>query len=370
MKLVILKERRPFESRVALSPEVAKKYIAMGLDVWLEKEAGLKAQFEDKTYEKVGVNLFSFSPEILSEADILLKVQRPLLKGEGGVDELSPLKKGTYLVGLLGGLSIDAASLIAYKEKALNAFSLELLPRITRAQTMDVLSSQSNLAGFRSVIEVAHAFGRVFPMMMTAAGTLIPAKVLVLGAGVAGLQAIATAKRLGAIVSAYDVRPIAKEQVESLGASFLCVEAVQESGEGQGGYAKEMSASYQEAQKSLLRGALQKSTIVITTALIPGKKAPILITDDMIEGMSPGSIILDMAVETGGNCSFSKINETIEYKGIKVLGFSNLPSHIPTDASTLYAKNISAFLELLWNPEKKELSINKEDEIIQATLLK
>ncbi len=369
MKLVVLKERRPFETRVALSPEAAKKYVAMGIDVWIEEGAGQQSYFEDEQYSKAGAKLFSFSSKVLGDADILLKVQRPLLKGEGEEDEVTPLKKGAYLVGLLGGLSADVSSLQAYKEKELKAFSLELVPRITRAQTMDVLSSQSNLAGFRAVVEAAHAFGRVFPMMMTAAGTLMPAKVLILGAGVAGLQAIATAKRLGAVVSAYDVRPVAKEQVESLGASFLCVDSVKESGEGQGGYAKEMSETYQQAQKELLTQAVTKANIVITTALIPGKKAPILLTEDMLQGMVPGSIIVDMAVEMGGNCSLSKLDKIVDYKGIKILGYPNLPARIPTDASALYAKNVAAFLGLLWDAEKKESKVNIEDEILQATLL-
>lgn len=369
MKLVVLKERHSFETRVALSPEIAKKYVSMGLELWVEEGAGQRSYFEDAHYEKAGAKLFSFSPKVLADADILLKVQKPLLKGEGEIDEITPLKRGACLIGLLGGLSADEVSLQAYKEKELKAFSLELVPRITRAQTMDVLSSQSNLAGFRAVIEAAHAFGRVFPMMMTAAGTLMPAKVLILGAGVAGLQAIATAKRLGAVVSAYDVRPVAKEQVESLGASFLCVDSIKESGEGQGGYAKEMSEAYQKAQKELLTQAATKANIVITTALIPGKKAPVLLTEDMLQGMVPGSIIVDMAVEMGGNCSLSKLDKVVDHKGIKILGHPNLPARIPTDASTLYAKNIAAFLGLLWDAEKKELKVNKEDEIIQATLL-
>ncbi len=366
MKLAILKERRPYEKRVAVSPDIVKKYKAMNLDVMIEQGAGERASFLDTAYESAGAKIGKTPEETLKDADIVLKVQRPLLKGEGEIDELSLIKKGACLLGLLGG---EVSAHDAYQKSHLTAFSLDLIPRITRAQSMDVLSSQSNLAGYRSVIEAVHVYGRVLPMMMTAAGTLFPAKVLILGAGVAGLQAIATARRLGAVVSAFDVREIAREQVESLGASFISVPAVQESGEGTGGYAKEMSAAYQKSQSQAIHEALKKTNIAITTALIPGKKAPTLITEEMVKDMMPGSVIVDMAIEMGGNCTLSSLGETLQKHHVNIVGIPNLPSQLPRDASQLYAKNVHAFLELLIAPETSSFVKNLTDEILIATCL-
>lgn len=367
MKLSILKERRPYEKRVAATPDIVKKYKNWGFEVCIEQGAGERASFLDGAYEAAGANIGKTLEDTLKDADIVLKVQRPLLKGEGDVDECSFIKKGALLLGILGGSSCEDA-LKAYQTKHITAFSLELIPRITRAQSMDVLSSQSNLAGYRAALEGVHAYGRILPMMMTAAGTLFPAKVLILGAGVAGLQAIATARRLGGVVSAFDVREAAREQVESLGATFISVQN-QESGEGTGGYAKEMSTSYQDAQARLIHETLKKTNIVITTALIPGKKAPVLITEDMVKDMLPGSVIVDMAVEMGGNCTLSSLGHTVEKHHVKILGIPNLASELAIDASQLYAKNLSAFLELLVPPTTQTLTSTLSDEILSTCCL-
>ncbi|MBS0185958.1 MAG: NAD(P) transhydrogenase subunit alpha [Proteobacteria bacterium] len=366
MKLAVLKERRPYEKRVALTPDIVKKYKSMDLDVWIEQGAGEKASFLDSAYENVGAKIGKTPEETLKDAHVVLKVQRPLIKGEGELDELSLIPKKACLIGLLGN---DPAALTAYETSKLLTFSLDLIPRITRAQTMDVLSSQSNLAGYRAVIEGVHVYGRVLPMMMTAAGTLFPAKVLILGAGVAGLQAIATARRLGAVVSAFDVREAAREQVESLGATFISVPALEESGEGSGGYAKEMSTAYQKAQSHAIHEALKKTNIAITTALIPGKKAPTLIDEAMVKDMMPGSVIVDMAIEMGGNCTLSSLGKVVEKHHVTILGIPNLPSQLPQDASQLYAKNVHAFLELLISRETHTFVDSLKDEILIKTCL-
>ncbi len=367
MQLAVLKERRPFETRVSSTPETIKKLIALGFDVTVEKGAGVASHYTDEAYKAAGAKIGATPEKTVEKADVVLKVQPPMTKNDGGEDEVSLLPKGSLLIGILQPHSkVDL--LEAYNKSKITSFSLELVPRITRAQSMDVLSSQSNLAGYRAVIEAANAFERAFPMMMTAAGTIAPARVLILGAGVAGLQAIATAKRLGAIVSAFDVRAAAKEQVESLGATFVQVES-EEAGEATGGYAKEMSKDYQAKQAAKIKETLQKSDIAITTALIPGKPAPRLITKDMVEVMKPSSVIVDLAVESGGNCEGSELGKVVEKNGVKIIGYANMPGRIPTDASAFYARNVLNLLTLCVEKEKKALNINWDDEIIKGVAL-
>lgn len=367
MQLTVLKERRPYETRVSATPETVKKLIALGFQVVVEKGAGEKSHFPDKAYEEAGATVASTAKKALEKAQVVLKVSAPMTKEDGGGDEVSLLPEGALLLGILQPYTKQ--SLIEeYNKRKITAFALELAPRITRAQAMDVLSSQSNLAGYRAVIEAAGSFERAFPMMMTAAGTIAPARVLILGAGVAGLQAIATAKRLGAMVSVFDVRAAAKEQVQSLGGTFIEIES-QETGEAAGGYAKEMSDDYKARQATKIKEVLQKSDIAITTALIPGKPAPRLLTADMIEGMKPGSVIVDLAVESGGNCEGSEIGKIVESHGVKIIGYANMPGRIPTDASAVYARNILNLLTLCVDKDSKSLKINWEDEIIQAIAL-
>jgi len=366
MKISVLKERRPYESRVAATPETVKKYVAAGHDVTVESGAGLSAAFTDAMYEAAGASIAKDMKSALKGANVVLKVQAPMSKDEGE-DEISHLPEGALLVGILSPYK-NKDHLKAYADKKIQAMSLEFVPRITRAQVMDVLSSQANLAGYRAVIETASVMSRAFPMMMTAAGTIAPAKVLILGAGVAGLQAIATAKRLGAVPSAFDVRAAAKEQVESLGGKFISVES-EEAGEGSGGYAKEMSADYQKRQREKIKETMAKSDIVITTALIPGKPAPRLIDEDMVKAMKPGSVILDLAVESGGNVEGSVVGEVAESHGVKIIGYPNLPSRIPTDASSMFAKNVLSFMSLMMPKDSKDIVIPWEDEIIQASAL-
>jgi NAD(P) transhydrogenase subunit alpha len=317
MKLTVLKERRPYETRVAATPETVKKLIALGFQIVVEKGAGDASSFVDKAYEEAGATLAHTPQEALKNAQVVLKVRAPMTKEEGE-DEVSLLPEGGLLLGILQPYEKQTL-LKDYNKHKVTSFALELIPRITRAQAMDVLSSQSNLAGYRAVIEASSSFPRAFPMMMTAAGTIAPARVLILGAGVAGLQALATAKRLGAIVSVFDVRAAAKEQVQSLGGTFVEVES-QETGEAAGGYAKEMSEDYKGRQAAKIREVLQKSDIAITTALIPGKPAPRLLTTDMVKGMKPGSVIVDLAVEAGGNCEGSVVGQVVETQGIKIIG--------------------------------------------------
>ena len=363
MRIAIPKERRPQERRVAASPDTVKRLVGMGHEVVIETGAGTGAAFPDAAYTAAGGRIAPDEREALSTADIVLKVQRP------EADEVGIMKRGAVLVGMLSPLQ-NPIEVKAYANAGLTAFAMELVPRITRAQAMDVLSSQANLAGYRAVLEASVAFGRAFPMMMTAAGTIAPARVLVMGAGVAGLQAIATARRLGAIVSATDVRLAAKEQVESLGATFLAVdlEAMKQM-ETAGGYAKEMGEDFARRQKEHVTEALKKIDIVICTALIPGRKAPVLITKDMIAVMRPGSVLVDLAVEQGGNVEGSKPGEDVTTaNGATILGHLNLPSHIAVDASQLYAKNLLAFLGLIIDKDKA-LKIDPNDEIVKASLL-
>jgi len=375
MKIVVPRERRVDESRVAATPETAKKFIALGFDVTVESGAGAGASIPDQDYADAGAAVTGNIEGPLGEADIVLKVRRPGADDSngggngGGLDEAAAMKKGALLIGMLAPLE-DLPQVEAYAKKGIDAFALEFLPRITRAQGMDVLSSQANLAGYKSVLDATAEFGRAMPMMMTAAGTIAPAKVMVLGVGVAGLQAIATAKRLGAVVLATDVRPAAKEQVESLGAKFVMVESEEtEQAETAGGYAKEMSEDYKRKQAELVRETLRKQDIAICTALIPGRPAPRLISAEMVGEMRPGSIIVDLAVESGGNCELSRPGEIVEVGGVKIIGHRNVPGRLAADASALYARNLLNFITPLVDAETKSLKIDWEDEIITGTLL-
>ncbi|MBA4227124.1 MAG: NAD(P)(+) transhydrogenase (Re/Si-specific) subunit alpha [Hyphomonas sp.] len=363
MKISVLKERRPGETRVAATPETVKKLIGLGHTVTVEGGAGTVAGFLDAAFTEAGASIAGSAAEAASGADIVFKVRRP----EPG--EIAALPEGAALIALMEPYAYPAEELAALNAKKIAALSMEFTPRITRAQSMDALSSQSNLAGYRSVIEGAQIYGRAMPMMMTAAGTVAPAKVFIMGAGVAGLQAIATARRLGAVVTANDVRPAAKEQVASLGAKFIAVEDDEfKAAETSGGYAKEMSPEYQAKQAALTASHIAKQDIVVTTALIPGRPAPVLITEEMVKSMKPGSVIVDMAVSQGGNCPLSKADEIVDVGGVKVAGFSNLPARLPADASSLYAKNLLAFIPLI-TAEGGALTLDTEDEVVVAMLL-
>lgn len=371
MKIAVPKERRPHENRVAATPDIVKKYIALGFAVQVEAGAGMPCRYSDAQYIEAGASIVADPLALLGSADVVLKVQRPLLRGEHDVNEVSHMKQGAILLAMLSPYSVPD-SLDAYARAGITAIALELVPRISRAQGMDVLSSQSNLAGYRAVLDAVYHFDRVLPMMMTAAGTIAPARVMVLGAGVAGLQAIATAKRLGAIVSATDVRPIAKEQVESLGGKFIMVESDElQDAETSGGYAKEMSEDYKRKQAELVAATLAKQDIAICTALIPGRKAPTLITDEMVYSMKPGSIIVDLATEQGGNCTLSQPGEVVEVNGVTIIGHLNMPGRIAGDASALYARNLLNFLTP--HSQKTEqgvdLKLDWEDEIIKASVV-
>jgi H+-translocating NAD(P) transhydrogenase subunit alpha len=362
MKIAIAKETLPAEKRVAATPETVKKLIALGAEVAVEQGAGVNAAVPDETYAMAGAKILS-SADIYKDADVILRVRHP------AIAEVQKMKKGAVLVGLLAPYQ-EKEALKACAAQGVTAFSMELVPRITRAQTMDVLSSQANLAGYRAVLEAANEFGRGMPMMMTAAGTVPPAKVFIMGAGVAGLQAIATARRLGAQVSATDVRAAAKEQVQSLGATFVMVENEEtKAAETAGGYAKEMSEDYKKQQAALIAETIKKQDIVITTALIPGRKAPVLVSEEMVRSMKPGSVIIDLAVEQGGNVALAKAGEVVNAGGVKIVGHINMPSRIAVDASALYARNLLSFLTPLIDKESKNLKINWEDEIVKATAL-
>ena len=356
-----IKENLSVEKRVSITPETAKNIINLGLKVFIESNYASHIGLNDKEYENVGVEIKKSSKEILDSCNLITKVNCP------SEDEISNLKDKTILVGMINP-SKNQNKLKELIKKNINVFSLELLPRISRAQSMDVLSSQSNLAGYRSVIDCIYEFEKAIPMMMTAAGTIPAAKVLVIGAGVAGLQAIATAKRLGAIVSATDVRAASKEQVESLGGKFLTVEQ-SENLETDGGYAKEASEDFKKKQAEMMRDALKKNDIVICTALIPGKPAPRILSEELVKLMKPGSIVYDLAVEQGGNSAFSEIGKINTINGIKIIGVNNLMNRLPLTASSLYAKNLFSFIRNLFSKEKKVFNINMEDEIIEKTLI-
>ena len=360
MRIAVAREIDASENRVAATPETVKKMKGLGADVAVEPNAGRKSGIPDAEFVAAGATVTN---EAVKHADVVLKVRRP------AASELARYKKGALVIAMMDPYGEDAA-LKAMADAGIIAFAMELLPRITRAQVMDVLSSQANLAGYRAVIDAAAEYGRAFPMMMTAAGTVPAAKVFVMGAGVAGLQAIATARRLGAIVTATDVRPAAKEQVESLGAKFIAVEDEEfKQAETAGGYAKEMSKEYQAKQAALVSEHIKKQDIVITTALIPGRPAPRLISSDMVACMRPGAVIVDLAVERGGNCELAKAGEVVESSGVKIVGHHNVPSRIAASASSLYAKNVFAFLDILVDKNAKALAINWDDEIIKATAL-
>jgi NAD(P) transhydrogenase subunit alpha len=362
MKIAIVKETLAAEQRVAASPETVKKLIALGAEVAVVSGAGLRAAMTDEAYIHAGATVVS-EDTALAAADIILRVRHPLAA------EIAKMKKGALVIGMLSPYQ-EKEMLGLCAAQGVTAMAMELVPRITRAQTMDVLSSQANLAGYRAVLEAAFEFGRAFPLMMTAAGTIPPAKVFIMGAGVAGLQAIATARRLGAQVSATDVRAASREQVNSLGATFVMVENEEtKAAETAGGYAKEMSDDYKQQQAVLVADTIKKQDIVITTALIPGRKAPVLVTEEMVRSMKAGSIIVDLAVEQGGNCALSKAGEVVEVNGVKIVGHLNLPSRIAVDASALYARNLLNFLTPLIDKESKTLKINWEDEIVKAATL-
>jgi NAD(P) transhydrogenase subunit alpha len=360
MRIAVAREADSTEDRVAATPETVKKMKALGAEVAVEPGAGIKSGIPDTDFTAAGATV---SKDAVKDADVVLRVRRP------GASELAACRKGALVIAIMDPYGNEAA-LKAMAEAGVTAFAMELMPRITRAQVMDVLSSQANLAGYRAVIDAAAEYGRALPMMMTAAGTIPAAKVFVMGAGVAGLQAIATARRLGAIVTATDVRPAAKEQVESLGAKFIAVEDDEfKQAETKAGYAKEMSKEYQAKQAALVAEHVKKQDIVITTALIPGRPAPRLVSKDMVASMRPGSVIIDLAVERGGNCELAKPGEVVDINGVKVVGHLNVAGRIAASASSLYAKNLYAFLEILVDKQTKALAVKWDDEIVKATAL-
>ena len=362
MKIASILENQTIEKRIAITPEIAKKYISLGFEVSLSENYGNHLGIKDEEYKKLGVLTSNNEKEIITNADII--VQLGLLSD----DRNSLLKEKQTFIGVLNPYD-NKDKIGNLVKKNINTFSLELLPRITRAQSMDILSSQANLAGYKAVVESFANFEKAIPMMMTAAGTIPAAKVLVVGAGVAGLQAIATAKRMGAIVFATDVRVASKEQVESLGGKFLTVEGA-ENLETEGGYAKEASDDFKKKQEELLSETLKKIDIVVCTALIPGKKAPVIIKEDMINNMKAGSIIYDLAAIQGGNTAHTKVDEIVDKNGVKIMGESNILNRLPISASNLYAKNVFNFVSNLYDKENKKININLEDEIIEKTLIK
>ena len=362
MKIAVPAEADKIETRVAATPETVKKFIGLGAEVAVEAGAGAGARVTDAEFAAAGAHIGN-KAATLAEAEIVLKVRRP------AEAELGQYKPGALVVGIMDPYGNEAA-LKAIAEAKLAAFAMELLPRITRAQVMDVLSSQANLAGYQAVIDAAAPYGRALPMMMTAAGTVPAARVFVMGAGVAGLQAIATARRLGAVVSATDVRPAAKEQVESLGAKFVAVEDEEfKQAETAAGYAKPMSAEYQQKQAALVAEHIKKQDIVITTALIPGRPAPRLLSKEMVASMRPGSVIVDLAVERGGNVEGARPNEVVESDAVKIIGYLNVPGRIAASASALYARNLYAFVETLIDKANKKIAVDWNDELVKATNL-
>ena len=362
MRITSILENQKIEKRIAITPEIAKKYIALGFKISIVEKYGEHLGFKDSDYKELGVEISTNKSEVLNSADII--IQLGLLSDEN----ISNLKENQTLVGVFNPYD-NKEKIENLSKKNINIFSLEMLPRITRAQSMDILSSQANLAGYKAVIESFANFDKAIPMMMTAAGTIPAAKVLVVGAGVAGLQAIATAKRMGAIVFATDVRIASKEQVESLGGKFLTVEG-SENLETEGGYAKEASDDFKKKQEELLSETLKKIDIVICTALIPGKIAPVIIKESMINGMKSGSIIYDLAAVQGGNTALTEVNKIIDKNGVKIMGENNILNKLPTSASSLYAKNVFNFVSNLYDKENNKININLEDEIIEKTLIK
>lgn len=367
MKIAIPKERRPGETRVAASPEVVKKLTGFGFDVVVEKGAGATASLTDDVFKEAGATIAKDAATALKTADVVLKVRGPITSGQKS--ELTKFKKGAVLISTLSALT-EKGDMEALAKAGITSFAMELMPRITRAQSMDVLSSQSNLAGYKAVLDACSEFGRGIPMMMTAAGTVPPAKVFIMGVGVAGLQAIATAKRLGAVVTATDVRPATKEQVESLGGKFLEVDPeMEKDAQTEGGYAKEMPPEYFEKQKAVVAEHIKKQDIVITTALIPGRPAPVLVTEDMVKSMKEGAVIVDLAVEAGGNCPLSELGKVVEKHGVKIVGHENVPGRLAEVASNLYAKNLLNFLTPHVDKEGKTINFDWEDETVSGTLI-
>lgn len=361
VKIAVPKERRDHERRVAATPDTVKKLIQLGFDVTIEKDAGLESRIPDSAYAAVGATIAPDASAVYAKADIIFKIQRPL------DDEIALMEPGCFLMASLAPYA-DPAQMEVYATAKINAFAMELMPRISRAQSMDILSSQSNLAGYQAVIDAAHTYDKAFPMMMTAAGTIAPARVMVMGVGVAGLQAIATARRLGAVVSATDVRMATKEQVESLGATFVMVEDDDTDGETADGYAKEMSEEYKKKQAALIAETIKKQNIVITTALIPGRPAPVLITAEMVATMQPGSVIIDLAAEAGGNCELAKLGEIVETdNGVSIVGHHNVPSRLATDASALFSKNLLNFISP--HVQEGKFDLDWEDETVTGILL-
>ena len=362
MRIAIPREAEP-EPRVAATPETVKKIKALGAEVAVETGAGIKSGILDSDYEAAGASVHADAAETIRDADVVFKVRRP------SAEVAASYKRGAIVVAIMDPYGNEAA-LQQLAEAGISALAMELMPRITRAQSMDVLSSQANLAGYRAVIDAAEEYGRALPMMMTAAGTVPAAKVFVMGVGVAGLQAIATARRLGAIVTATDVRPAAKEQVESLGAKFIAVEDEEfKQAETAAGYAKEMSKDYQAKQAALVAEHIKKQDVVVTTALIPGRPAPRLISKDMVASMKPGSVLVDLAVERGGNVEGARSGAVVDVSGVKIVGHANVPGRLAASASSLYAKNLYAFLEILIDKKAKALAVNWDDEIVKATAL-
>ena len=362
MRIVSVSENHNIEKRIAITPDIAQKYIALGLEVSLTENYGEHLGFKDNDYKELGVKIFNKESEVLNNADIIVQL------GFLSDDNILLLKENQTLVGVFNPY-INKEKIENLSKKNINIFSLEMLPRITRAQSMDILSSQATLAGYKAVIESFANFEKAIPMMMTAAGTIPAAKVLVVGAGVAGLQAIATAKRMGAVVFATDVRMASKEQVESLGGKFITVED-SENLETEGGYAKETSEEFKKKQEELLAETLKKIDIVICTALIPGKKAPLIIKENMIANMKSGSVIYDLAAVQGGNAAFTEVDKVVIKEGVKIMGETNILNKLPVSASNLYSKNVFNFVTNLYDKEKKKININLEDEIIRKTLIK
>jgi H+-translocating NAD(P) transhydrogenase subunit alpha len=365
MKFGIPAETRPHEKRVAATPETIKKLTAAGHhSVIVQCGAGAAASIPDEQYTVAGATLVTHAAEVYAQSGIVLKVRAP------DACELAQLRNGQTLIGLLNPHHKDGIAALA--KTGVNAFAMEALPRISRAQSMDVLSSQANIAGYKAVLMAANTYGKMMPMLMTAAGTVKAARVVIMGVGVAGLQAIATAKRLGAVVEATDVRSETKEQVESLGAKFIDVpltDAEKELAKGQGGYARDMGDDYRKRQAALVAERIKQADIVITTALIPGRPAPVLVTEDMVKSMKPGSVIVDMAVEQGGNCPLSELDKTVVKHGVHLIGVANIPALVAADSSALYARNLLNFLGLMLDAKTGEFRINREDEIIAGTLV-
>jgi NAD(P) transhydrogenase subunit alpha len=361
MKLAITRERDTHEARVAASPDTVKRLSGLGIDVCVEAGAGALTLMSDAQYADAGATIAESLADALRGAKMVFKVGPPV------VEELDLMERGCALVAMLSPYG-DRERIADYAARGIDAFAMELMPRISRAQSMDVLSSQSNLAGYKAVIDAVALFGRAMPMMMTAAGTIAPARVFVLGAGVAGLQAIATARRMGAIVSATDVRPPVKEQVESLGATFVMVDSEEtREAETAGGYAKEMSEDYKRKQAALVEQTLMKQDIVICTALIPGRAAPTLVTEAMVESMKPGSIIVDLAVEHGGNCPLSRVGEVVDHGGVLIMGYRNVPGRLPVDASSLYARNLFNFVSTYADKDAGDINLDWDDELVIGT---